>query len=455
VSAAAGPGDPRAWLTTLEHFGIKLGLSGIQTVCAALGHPERRIRAVHVAGTNGKGSVAAMVDEALRAQGYRVGRYTSPHLVRLEERVTIAGRPVSAEVLDRALDTVRRTIGELMTARALDAHPTYFEVTTAAAFLVFAQAAVDLAVVEVGLGGRFDATNVLQPLIVAITSIALDHEQHLGHAVDAIAFEKAGIVKPGVPTVIGGMADEARAVIRRTCEERRAPLYDAASECHARHQRQDGRTRVGLTTPVGAYPPVTLALRGDHQVGNAVVAVRLLEILNARGVAVSEAAILAGLTHARWPGRLDLVDAGDGREALVDGAHNPAGALALASYIGSEWPAGLPLVFGAMRDKDLAGMLRPLVPVARPLIPTTAPGTRAAASETIAQVARAQGATDLFVCPDVGDALAAAWARAARIAAGGSLYLAGRVLALLGCDPMQGSDEAGVIARPDGACDRP
>jgi dihydrofolate synthase / folylpolyglutamate synthase len=445
--------DPRTWLTTLEQFGIKLGLSGIQTLCAELGHPERRIRAVHIAGTNGKGSVAAMVDEALRAQGYRVGRYTSPHLVRLEERVSIAGRPVRPGVLDDALATVRRAIRALLTAHALDAHPTFFEVTTAAAFLLFARSETDLAVVEVGLGGRFDATNVIQPLVCAITSIALDHEQHLGRSIESIAFEKAGIVKPAVPAVIGAMAEEARAVIHRICKERHAPLHDAASECRVEREREAGRTRLRLTTPLGRYPPVTLALRGDHQAGNAAVAVRLLEVLNGQGVAVSEAAIVAGLTRTHWPGRLDLVDAGGGRQVLIDGAHNPAGALALASYIESEWPGGLPLVFGAMRDKDLAGMLRPLASVARPLIVTTAPGARAAPAETVALIAREASAT-VLVCPDVGEALTAGWARAQRIAAAGSLYLAGRVLELLDRDPATGDDAVDDIALP-GAGDGP
>jgi dihydrofolate synthase/folylpolyglutamate synthase len=261
-------------------------------------------------------------------------------------------------------------------------------------------------------------------------------------------------VKPAVPAVIGAMAEEARAIIRRVCEDRHAPLHDAASECRVEREREAGRTRLRLTTPLRRYPPVTLALRGDHQMANAAVAVRLLEVLNAQGVAVSEAAIVAGLTRARWPGRLDLVDAGAGRQVLIDGAHNPAGALALASYIESEWPAGLPLVFGAMRDKDLAGMLRPLARVARPLIVTTAPGARAAAAETIARTARQETAADLLVCPEVGEALAEGWARAPRIAAAGSLYLAGRVLELLGRDPANEGDTVGDIALP-GAGDRP
>jgi dihydrofolate synthase/folylpolyglutamate synthase len=232
--------------------------------------------------------------------------------------------------------------------------------------------------------------------------------------------------------VIGDLPDEARRVVRRACEERGAPLLDAAAECAVERDRENGRSVLRLATPRRVYPRVVLALRGDHQVQNALVAVRVLETLDERSVHVPAEAVTAGLTGARWPGRLDLVGAGDGREVLVDGAHNPEGAAALASYIGSEWPAGLPVVFGAMRDKDLAGMLRPLARVARPLILTTAPGQRAAGVHDLALAARSENIEDLLVCPDIAQALGAGWARAPRIAAAGSLYLAGHVLALMG-----------------------
>ena len=431
MNRPAAIGDPRAWLTSLEHFGIKLGLFTIQALCASLGDPHRRFRSVHIAGTNGKGSVAAMVDEALRAAGHRVGRYTSPHLIRLEERVTVAGEPVSTAVLDAALTIVRAAVETLRTAGSLEAHPTFFEVVSAAAFLVFAQADVQIAVLEVGLGGRFDATNVVEPVAAAITSIALDHEQHLGTTLEAIAFEKAGIIKPGIRVVVGALPEDARRVISRVCDERRATLYDASTECRADSSREDGRTVLRLTTPRRVYPRMVLALRGDHQVQNAAVAVRLLEMLDACGIGTPAQAIADGLAGVRWPARLDLVNAGGGREVLVDGAHNPAGAAALAAYIVSEWPLGLPLVFGAMRDKDLAGMLRPLAGVARPLIVTTAPGLRAADARHLAEVARSQGFEDVKVWPDIREALTAGWAHAPRIAAAGSLYLAGHVLALL------------------------
>jgi dihydrofolate synthase / folylpolyglutamate synthase len=433
VNGPSAPRDPRAWLTTLESFGIKLGLSSIRAICEALGHPEQQFRSVHIAGTNGKGSVAAMVDEAVRAAGHHTGRYTSPHLVHLEERIAIAGEPVTTAMLDGALETVRAAVDGLRDSGSLEVHPTFFEITTAAAFVVFAQAGVDVAVIEVGLGGRFDATNVVDPVVAAITSIALDHEQHLGSTVGAIAFEKAGIVKPGVPVIVGDLPEEARGVVRGVCQERGAALHDTAIECVVAGARQNGRTILHLTTPRGVYPPVVLALRGDHQARNAAVAVRVLELLDDRGIPVSEAAISAGLAGARWPARLDLVVVGDGREVLVDGAHNPAGAAALQAYVRSEWPEGLPLVFGAMRDKHAADMLRPLATIAHPLILTSAPGPRAADAESLAAVARSIGVHDPLVCPDIRRALAAGWARAPRIAVAGSLYLAGEVLRLLDC----------------------
>jgi dihydrofolate synthase/folylpolyglutamate synthase len=367
----------------------------------------------------------------LRAAGHHTGRYTSPHLVHLEERIAVAGASVTAALLDGALDTVRTAVEELLDAGSLEVHPTFFEIITAAAFVVFARAGVDVAVIEVGLGGRFDATNVVDPVVAAITSIALDHEQHLGASLEAIAFEKAGIVKPGVPVVVGELPEEARGTVRRVCQERGARLHDTAVECVVARARQNGRTILRLTTPRRVYLPIVLALRGDHQAQNAAVAVRLLELMDERGVQLSEGAIAAGLAGARWPARLDLIPVGGGREVLVDGAHNPAGTAALEAYVRSEWPDGLPLVFGAMGDKHAADMLRPLATIAQPLILTTAPGPRAADAESLAAVARSIGVYDPIVCPRIPQALDAGWERAPRIAAAGSLYLAGEILRLL------------------------
>ncbi len=422
------PGGIRAWLSSLEIFGVKLGLENIKLLCEALDHPERAFASLHVAGTNGKGSVAAMADEALRRAGYRAGRYTSPHLIHLEERIHIGGRPIEPSALDAALGRVRDAVNALQARGRLETHPTFFEVTTAAAFDAFRGASIDIAVVEAGLGGRFDATNVVVPSVSVITSIARDHEQQLGTTLRAIAGEKAGIIKPGVPVIIGPLPRDARDVVASVAAGHDSVLVDAREGCHVNRIDEGGRTRLALQTLTRAYPPILLALRGDHQVDNAIVAVRALEQLEALGWRIGQEPISHGLAAARWPGRLDLRTLPGGRSLLVDGAHNPAGTVALAAYVRRIWPEGCPVVFGAMADKDLAGMLQPLAAVARPLIATRAPGRRAAEPAVIGAQARSAGLSEVLVVPDVAEALGAAWARADRVVVAGSLYLAGRLL---------------------------
>src|SRR5215475_15110005 len=206
--------DPLTYLFSLEQFGIKFGLENIAAIVERLGRPDRAYHTIHIAGTNGKGSVTAMVDAALRAAGHRSARYTSPHLIDLTERFVIDGQPTSDAELARAIERVRTVIVELQGEGVLDVHPTFFEVTTAAAFEIFRNASVEVAVCEVGLGGRLDATNVLSPMVTAITSIAFDHQQYLGNTLAEIAAEKAGIIKPGVPIVMGRLEPEAARVIR-------------------------------------------------------------------------------------------------------------------------------------------------------------------------------------------------------------------------------------------------
>jgi dihydrofolate synthase/folylpolyglutamate synthase len=429
VNGAGAEPPPRAWLAGLELHGIKLGLSTIRALCAALGHPERQFTSVLVAGTNGKGSVAAMVSTALRAAGHRTGRYTSPHLVRLEERFAIDGADVTPAALDEALGRVRHAVAQLQNEGVIDVHPTFFEATTAAAFELFRRAAVQVAVLEVGMGGRFDATNVADPAAVAITSIALDHEAYLGDTLAKIAFEKAGVIRPGRPVVVGQLPDEALEVVRTVSADRGASLVEAATGADVAVSRDAGRTALTLRTPAGAYGPLMLALRGRHQIGNALVAVRLLEALDAGGLRAGVAAIEAGLATAEWPARLGVYDLPGGRRLIVDGAHNPAGAAAFAEYVREEWPAGLPLVFGAMRDKQVRGMLEALAPIARPLIVTTAPGRRAAAATELAAIATDAGIDRVLLNPDPAVALAQAWREGRAVAVAGSLYLAGAILA--------------------------
>jgi dihydrofolate synthase / folylpolyglutamate synthase len=424
--------DPLEWLFGLEQFGIKLGLDNITLLLDALGHPERAFTSVHVAGTNGKGSVTAMVDAALRAAGHRSARYTSPHLITLYERFVIDGKRIEAAALSAVVGDLRAVVDRLRRDGALDVQPTFFEVTTAVAFELFRRAGAEVAVCEVGLGGRLDATNVLRPEVTAITSIGLDHQQYLGTTLRDIALEKAGIIKTGVPVVVGRMDPPARAAIVECARARGAEVVDAwAGAAGIDIARLPGG--IHLRTDAHDYGDVTLALHGDHQIDNAAVAVRLLELAGARGLNVPEAAIRRGLQEVVWPARLDLRRLPDGREALLDAAHNPDGAKALAAFLASKFTMKCPLVFGAMRDKDAADMLRVLAPVVSDVICTRASNARSADPEVLAAVARriAPGLA-VAVHPVLRDALAAAWQQSPRIVVAGSIFLLGDVMSEFG-----------------------
>ena len=403
--------DPLSYLFSLEHFGIKFGLENITAIVERLGRPDRTFESVHVAGTNGKGSVTAMVDAALRAAGHRTARYTSPHLTDLSERFVIGGRPVAHDTLVCAVATVRDVVESLRFDGTLGVQPTFFEVTTAVAFELFRRAEVEIAVLEVGLGGRLDATNIVSPVVTAITSIALDHQLYLGSTLAEIAFEKAGIIKAGVPVVVGPVDSESLSVIARVANERGAALIRA--------------------TPADAAP-FTLGLYGDHQRANAGVAVRLLEQLTARGVGVPSDAVARGLADPEWPGRLDQRRLPDGRELLLDAAHNPAGAAALASYLTAE-SQRRPLVFAAMRDKDIDGMFRILLPAIGAAVMTRASNPRSADPGMLADSARRIApALPIAIEPSSTDALAAAWRMSPRIVVAGSIFLLGDVMRQLG-----------------------
>ena len=367
---------PLERLFALEQFGIKLGLDNIRAILAALGNPERTYRSIHIAGTNGKGSVAAMVERGLRAAGLKTGRYTSPHLDRIEERVALGGQTVDRETFESVTADVFNVIDSLSRRSpgegGLSVTPTFFEVSTAVAFEIFKRATVDVAVVEVGLGGRFDATNVLTPTITAITTIALDHERHLGNTLAEIAFEKAGIAKPGVPLVIGRLPREAAARIAKVALAVEAPIFDA----HA-------------TTTDRKYPPLQLALPGRHQLENAAVAVAILERWSTLVGHVSTEAIVTGLTQCEWPARLEWLKVPPNGELLLDAAHNPAGATALASYLQDTGSKKLPIVFAAMADKDVKSMIGALAPVASAFIATTVPNVRARGADQLAAEIRA------------------------------------------------------------------
>ena len=403
--------DPLSYLFSLEQFGIKFGLQNISAIVAALGHPDRTFTSIHVAGTNGKGSVTAMVDAGLRAAGHRTARYTSPHLVDLRERFTIDGEAVSQGALVAAVADVRATIESLRERGILEVQPTFFEVTTAVAFELFRRAHVEVAVLEVGLGGRLDATNVVMPVATAITSIAFDHEKYLGHSLRDIAIEKAGIIKHAVPVIVGPLDPEAAAAVEAIAIERGAEIVRATA-CDA-----DG---------------FTVGLAGAHQRVNAGIAVRLLQAVDARGIAVPREAIAAGIADPRWPGRLDRRRLPDGRELLLDAAHNPAGAAALASYLNVDGRGPRPLVFAAMRDKHVREMLEALLPEASLLVATAASTPRSSEPETIAAVARELSPTlAIAVEPSAAAALDRAWRASPDIVVAGSIFLLGDVLKLI------------------------
>lgn len=412
----------RAYLAARTRLGIKFGLRVMRALVEELGHPERAYATLLVAGTNGKGSVTATVDAALHASGLRTGRYTSPHLVRVNERITVNGREISDANLARAVEEVRQAAGRLVARGILDGHPTYFEVLTAAAFVHFRRARVDVAVLEVGLGGRLDATNVSEPLVSAIVSIARDHEAYLGHTLGAIAREKAGVLRHGRVTVLGPLPASAATAIETVARRTKARLRDAGRG--VRVTAAENGTLIVRTrrhTYRGLRP-----LEGAHQRTNLLVALALLEEARAVGLPIDLDAVARGVAATRWPGRLQWVP---GRPAvLLDGAHNPAGADALAAYL--RGVGRHVLVFGVMTDKHVEAMARRLFPAANAVVLTRPPGDRAA---TPAEIARRVGAHARQA--ERIDAPGRALARARRLAGpdgtvvvAGSLYLVGDVL---------------------------
>ena len=425
--------DPIQFLLGLEPLGMKFGLENMRRICEALDHPERAFRSLIIAGTNGKGSVTAMLSASLHAAGRRAARYTSPHLTRLEERFVIGEADVSTGDLRDAAAEVQTAVARLLETGVLGAPPTFFECTTAAAFVLFRQARIELAVLEVGLGGRLDATNVVTPIAAAITSIGLDHQALLGSTLAEIAREKAGVVKPGIPVVAGPLAPEAGAVVEEVCRQQGARLVRVGREVHVTPELDaDGRTRVSIETARRRLTGIPLALAGRHQAYNAAVAVAVLDELVALGVAIEDPAVVSGLTAARWPARLERFRR-DGCDVLLDAAHNPDGARALAAHLREIGWTDVTLLFGAMRDKDVRGMLGELLPLCGRIVCTTAPGARALEADAIAEAARDAGtpaSVETVAAPE--DALARACAGpGGRVVATGSIFLIGPLRGIL------------------------
>jgi dihydrofolate synthase/folylpolyglutamate synthase len=409
-----------------EVLGMHLGLHRMEKILDALGNPQRSFPTLHIAGTNGKGSVAAMSESVLRRAGWKTGLYTSPHLVRVEERIRVDNAPVSARRLGQLAGRVLAAETMLLQSGQMDRTLTYFEFLTACAFDYFAASAIQVAVVEVGLGGRLDATNLVNPRVCVITGVSYDHQQILGKTLREIALEKAGIIKPGVPVVSGCRRPAARTVIARTAREAGAPLIDIAEDFGVEILRRwRGRCTIDLRTPLRRYRKLRIGLVGTHQAWNAAIAVGALEALQ---LPAGQSDFRRGLAAAEWPGRMDLYRAR--RRTLMDGAHNPEGAEILRSHLRDEGKRQIHFVFGIMGDKDAAGIGAILFPLASRihLTPLASPRSMQP-SDVEALFPRARSRMQRHRCAR--EALLAAWDACPEnglVAVTGSLYLIGELL---------------------------
>jgi dihydrofolate synthase/folylpolyglutamate synthase len=404
-----------AWVFDLQKFGIKFGLSSTLRLLERLGLPYSQGRYLHLAGTNGKGSVAAMLSAVLTRAGYPVGLFTSPHLVHFAERYRFRDREIPDERLLALINGVMAAVDEAEP-------PTFFEFAAAMAFLYFFQEGADPIILETGMGGRLDATNIVHPRVTVITNVSMDHQEYLGKSLTAIAREKAGIIKAGVPLVTGARQRRVLNLFRARCADLGAPLYLGGVDFTARGRKG----RLDYRGFQQRIEGLTLGLAGRHQYGNAALALAVLEILGRDGFTITEEAVREGLRLTRWPGRLEQV--GQDPQILLDGAHNPAAAGVLARALKNGRPLGrLILVLGIMADKDMDGILARLLPLAQVAIFTQPGYFRAATPEDLARRAGPYHLEVLQV-PQVAAAIRQAQDLAGpqdRIVVSGSLYTVG------------------------------
>ena len=356
-----------------NHF----GLARMTRLLSALGNPHRKFKSAHVAGTKGKGSTCTMLAEMLRGCGLKVGLYTSPHLLDIRERIVVDGEMISESVFAKAIAAVAD-----ITTKAKVAEPTYFEVVTAAAFHHFANEGVDIAVVETGLGGRLDATNVVHPEVVGITSISYDHFAQLGTSLPAIATEKAGIIKKGIPVISSPQRPNVKDVLVHAAQEAKAPMRFSDEQVDFSYRFEFSRAvgrhaRICLTTPSSKFEHVHVPLLGEHQAVNCALALGMLDVLKSRGIAVDEQKAMSGLANVRIPGRMQMIS--EAPRILVDGAHNAASIDALVRGIGQNITYdSMVVIFGCSRDKDITGMVRRIQLGADKIIFTRSDSPRAA-----------------------------------------------------------------------------
>lgn len=438
------------FLYSLRWFGAKFGLTNTFKLAALAGNPQNRLRFIHVAGTNGKGSTCAMLESIYRASGLRVGLFTSPHLVSFGERIQVNRHVISHRDIGRLVGEMRSLLQQgwgtpsslppgptsapevaadgLATSHSATEHPTFFEVVTIMALRYFAEHECDLVIWETGLGGRLDSTNIVTPLVSVITNIQYDHQNWLGETLSSIAAEKAGIIKPGIPVITATEGAAALQVIRETARRQKAPL-------------------TVLTPTETRRPPLDtlqLPLLGQHQRMNAAVAAATVRTLTSQ-IAVDDDTIRAGLSRVHWAGRLQLVTRSSGQKILLDGAHNIGGAGILAAAVTEYFPAAKPtLVLGILRDKDWAGMCGILAPMAERILLVPVPSERSATPQELAvPCRRADPRARVVECTSLGEALTAT-VDDSFVTIAGSLYLIGEAMELLHLSAGKPANERGL-----------
>ena len=440
------------FLYGLRLFGAKFGLENTFKLAALAGNPQEKLRFIHVAGTNGKGSTCAMLESIYRAAGLRVGLFTSPHLVSFRERIQTNRRLISENEVVRLVAELQPLFKQF----SADHHPTFFEVVTVMALKYFTQQKCELVIWETGLGGRLDSTNIVTPLASIITNIAFDHQQWLGDTLEKIAFEKAGVIKPGIPVVTATDEPEALAVIEKTAREKTAPLLNInaweGQRAAVPNQNQFG-------SPILRPSQVeSLALTGDHQKINAALALATVEILQ-KQIPVPDEKIRDGLASVNWPGRLQLIQRPNGQKILLDGAHNVAGAKVLREALRLGAPASRPasprdnlkhagpeagapstLILGVLQDKDWRHICEMLAPLAARIFTVPVASERAADANELAAACRAANpSAEIVACANLAEVLKKS-ANDKFVVITGSLYLVGEALELLGLSPAAESE---------------
>lgn len=419
--------DAIQFLFQLRQFGTKLGLDNTNRLAALCGNPQFALRFIHVAGTNGKGSTCAMLESIYRAAGLKTGLFTSPHLVSFTERMQVNREAISEPDVVRLVENLLRRISEENTRAAEPLHPTFFEFVTVMALEYFREQKCDLILWEVGMGGRLDATNIVTPLASVITNIQYDHQRWLGDTLPQIAFEKAGIIKKGVPVITGVEDESALEVISRIAGQEQAPLYRAS--------------------PHSTIPPleeVELPLKGEHQLKNAAVALKTVQVLQA-ALPVSVEALKEGLKNTKWAGRLQLVERSPGRRILLDGAHNLDGVRSLRAALQQYFPEQeKTLIIGMFSDKAWREMAGQIVPLGSRILICPVQSQRSTTTEELAQACREINPSgEIVECRDIRHAIKLATDAPFTVLTG-SLHFIGEAMEALGLNPAGKSDERGL-----------